>query len=59
MIKLNPIQEALIPHISKAEYVVLCEEAEELMIENVELRERVEHLEREITTHAYGGWRLH
>jgi hypothetical protein len=57
--KLNPIQEAIIPHISKAEFQAVCDEMEELVCQNVELKERINFLEGQITTHAFGGWQLH
>ena len=57
--ELNPIQMALIPHLKKDQYKALCDEAEELMSENVQLRKRVEYLELEIATHAPGGWQVH
>jgi hypothetical protein len=53
------LQESFSPPISKAQYLALCAEAEALMIENKELKERVAHLELQIATHAYGGWQLH
>jgi hypothetical protein len=57
--KLNPIQEAIITHISKAEFQAVCDEMEELVCQNVELKERINFLEGQITTHAFGGWQLH
>ena len=59
MSKLNPIQEAILPHIRKAKYEAVCEEAEGLMVENEALKGRVEYLELQIATHAYGGWKIH
>ena len=59
MTKLNPIQVALIPHVSKAQFQAICDETEELMSENLGLKERIDYLERQIATHAYGDWQLH
>lgn len=59
MMELNRIQEALVPHISKAEYQAICDETEELMVENQGLKARIDYLERHITTHAYCGWQTH
>jgi hypothetical protein len=59
MTALNPLQEALIPHINKATFQAICEETEELVIENAELKARVDFLERQIATHAFGGWQTH
>ena len=59
MSQLNPIQEAVIPHISKAEYQAMCDETEELIIENLGLKDRIDYLERRTATHAFGGWQLH
>lgn len=56
---LNPIQEAIIPHISKAEFQAVCDEMEELAGQNLELKERINFLEQQIATHAFGGWQLH
>jgi hypothetical protein len=59
MTKLNPIQDAIIPHISKAEFQAICDETEELVCKNVELKERIDFLEGQIATHAFGGWQVH
>ena len=59
MTALNPIQEALIPHINKATFQAICEETEELVTENAELKARVDFLERQIATYAFGGWQTH
>ena len=56
---LNRIQEALLPHISKVEFQAICDETEELMIENLDLKVRIDHLERHIATHAFCGWQTH
>jgi hypothetical protein len=59
MTELNPLQEAIIPHLGKVEYQQLVAEIEELENENIGLKQRVDHLERQIATHAFGGWQTH
>ena len=59
MTALNPIQEALIPHINKATFQAICHETEELVIENTQLKARIDFLERQIATHTFGGWQTH
>jgi hypothetical protein len=59
MTQLNPIQEAILPHIRKAKYEAVCDEAEDLMVENELLKERVQYLEIQIATHVFGGWKTH
>ncbi|MEH6584241.1 MAG: hypothetical protein V7754_20080 [Halioglobus sp.] len=64
--ELNRIQEALVAHLSAGEYQQMLDDhartlgdTQALITENSALRDRVEYLEREITTHAFGGWVLH
>lgn len=57
--KLNPLQEALVPHVSEQEYQKMLAEAKFLEAENARLKDRVNHLESEIATHAFGGWKIH
>ena len=59
MAKQNPIQDAIIQHISKAEFQAICDEREELVCQNAELKERINFLEGRIATHAFGGWQVH
>ena len=56
---LNKTLETAIDHPSKTDYRKLWVEAVETMAENTALKRRVEFLEREIATHAFGGWQLH
>ena len=53
------VQETFHPPISEAQYLAVCDEAEALMLENMELKARIAHLELQIATHAFGGWQLH
>lgn len=55
----NPVQETPASRISKAEFQVVCDEAEALMRENSKLKKRIAYLELQIATHAFGGWQLH
>ena len=59
MVELDPTQGVLIRYVSKEEYQAICDETDALMIENEELRERIDYLERQIATHAFGGWQVH
>jgi cell division protein FtsB len=56
---LNALQEALIPHLGAGTYQKMVEDARELEAENLKLRARIEHLERQIATHAFAGYQLH
>ena len=59
MNQLNQAQEN--PHSapSKEQYRKLWIEAMEQMAENTELKKRIDFLERQIATNAFGGWQLH
>jgi hypothetical protein len=64
--KLNQVQEALLAHLSQSEFQqILAEQentsavAEALRSENKTLKSRVEYLEQQITTNAFGGWQVH
>lgn len=64
MTNLNPLQEALLAHVSKEEHLAAQSEdhpgkPSDLEVENAQLRARVAYLEMQIATHAFGGWQLH
>ena len=46
-------------HLDKEDIRKLWVEAVENMVENAELRARIEFLERQIAVNAYGGLQLH
>ena len=45
--------------LSKEDVRKLWVEAVENMVENAELKQRIEFLERQIAINAHGGWLLH
>jgi hypothetical protein len=59
MNRLNQTQKSTQADPSKQQYRKLWVEAVEQMAENTELRKRVDFLERQIATNAFGGWKLH
>ena len=56
---LNKTLETAIDHPSETDYRKLWVETVATMAENTALKRRVELLEREIATHAFGGWQIH
>ena len=52
-------QEAGLSHVSEEEYLQIIEGARQLAAENQKLKERIDHLENQIVTHAFGGWQTH
>lgn len=52
-------QETGLSHVSEEEYLQIIEGARQLAAENQKLKERIDHLENQIVTHAFGGWQTH
>ena len=59
MTELNPLQQALIPHLGAEVYLKMRDDSNTLAAENQMLKDRIDHLERQITTQMSGGWQLH
>jgi polyhydroxyalkanoate synthesis regulator phasin len=64
--KLNPVQEALLAHFKQSDFEQTLDEYGEtpavtlaLRTENDALKARVEYLEQQIATNAFGGWQIH
>ncbi|MEH6590210.1 MAG: hypothetical protein V7746_08145 [Halioglobus sp.] len=64
--KLNPVQKALLAHFKHSDFAQILNEHKEapavtqaLRTENQVLKDRVEYLEQQIATNAFGGWQIH
>ena len=45
--------------VNEEEYLEIIEGARQLAAENLRLKERIDLLEHQIVTHAFGGWQTH
>jgi len=52
-------QETGLSHVSEEEYLQVIAGARQLAVENEKLKERIDHLEHQIVTNAFGGWQTH
>lgn len=59
MTELNPLQQALIPHLGTEVYLKMRDNSNTLATENRILKDRIDRLERQIATNTSGGWQLH
>jgi ribosomal protein S13 len=50
---------AVLPYLDEEDFEQMRVETEKLVVENEMLRKRIAHLERQIVTHAWAGWKLH
>jgi hypothetical protein len=51
--------EAILPYLDKEDFEQMCIDTRQLVAENERLRKRIAHLERQIVTHGWAGWKLH
>ena len=56
---MNQIDQVIKPDTDDQDYRKLWVTAVEQMLENCALKERIEHLEREITVNTFAGWSVH
>ena len=56
---MNQSEQQIQPQLSAEDCRKLWLEATEQMIENAELKKRIEILEREIAINAFAGWSVH
>lgn len=59
MTELNPLQQALIPHLGAEVYLKMRDDSNTLAAQNRMLKDRIDYLERQIATQISGGWELH
>jgi PHD/YefM family antitoxin component YafN of YafNO toxin-antitoxin module len=51
--------EAVRPYLDEEDFEQMRIETRQLVVENEELRRRIAHLERQIVTHGWAGFKLH
>jgi hypothetical protein len=52
-------RETGLSQVNEEEYLQILEGARQLAAENLKLKERIDLLEHQIVTHAFGGWQTH
>jgi hypothetical protein len=53
------LNEAVLPYLDAEDFEQMRIDTRKLVVENEKLRKRIAHLERQIVTHAWAGWKLH
>ncbi len=50
---------AVLPHLDDEDFEQMRVDTRKLVVENELLRRRIAHLERQIVTYGWAGWKLH
>lgn len=59
MMEAKMLHEALLPLLDEEDFEQMRIDTRQLVVENERLRKRIAHLERQIVTHGWAGFKLH